>query len=172
MYLLCTSFGFIYVLAGLHLITLNYHVQILETGPWYHCCSWSDCAAKAWISGCLSGPSFFQHPYDRLARFSSCYSWVLSRISYCTLLLRLLVILYSWFIVSCSMITVYLCYYYWNVYYHCVFVLWFFPVLMLSVYTWGYFHPAYIRYSNVSVPTGIGRYRMVSKLRLSHLQYN
>jgi len=40
--------------------------------------------ARAWISSCLSGPSFFQPSYDRLARFSSCYSWVLSCISYCT----------------------------------------------------------------------------------------
>jgi len=37
-------------------------------------------------------------------------------------------------------------------------VLWFLPVLMLSVYTWGYFWPAYIRRSNVSVPAGSGRY--------------
>ena len=37
-------------------------------------------------------------------------------------------------------------------------VLWFLPVLMLSVYTWGYFWPAYIRRSNVFVPAGSGRY--------------
>ena len=36
MYLLCTSFGFIYVLAGLRLTTLNSHVQILVPGPWWH----------------------------------------------------------------------------------------------------------------------------------------
>jgi len=41
-------------------------------------------ATKTWISSCLSGPSFFQPPHDRLTRFSSYYSWVLSRISYCT----------------------------------------------------------------------------------------
>ena len=40
-------------------------------------------------------------------------------------------------------------------------VLWFLPVLMLSVYTWGYFWPAYIRCSNVSVPAGSGRYNEV-----------
>ena len=34
-----------YVLAGLHLTTLDPHVQILETGPWWPCCSWSECAA-------------------------------------------------------------------------------------------------------------------------------
>ena len=39
------------------------------------------------------------------------------------------------------------------------FVLWFFLVLMLSVYMWGYFQPAYIRRSNVSLPAGLGRYR-------------
>jgi len=42
-------------------------------------------------------------------------------------------------------------------------VLWFLPVLMLRVYTWGYFWPAYIRCSNVSVPAGSERYRMVSE---------
>ena len=41
-------------------------------------------AAGAWISSCLFGPSFFQPPHDRLVRFSSYYSWVLSYISYCT----------------------------------------------------------------------------------------
>ena len=45
--------------------------------------------------------------------------------------------------------------------YHCAYVLWFLPVLMLSVYTLGYFWPAYIRRSNVSVPSGSGRYRVV-----------
>jgi len=51
-------------------------------------------------------------------------------------------------------------------------VLFYLPVLMLSVYTWGYFRPAYVRHSNVSVPAGSGRYRLVSEPRLSHLQYN
>jgi len=37
-------------------------------------------------------------------------------------------------------------------------VLRFLLVLMLSVYTWGYFWPAYTRRSNVSVPAGSGRY--------------
>jgi len=55
-------------------------------------------------------------------------------------------------------ITVYLCYYCWNVYYHCASALWFLPVLMLSVYIWGYFRSAYLRRSNVSVPVGSGRY--------------
>ena len=44
------------------------------------------------------------------------------------------------------------------IFYHCASVLWFLPVLMLSVYTWGYFRPAYIRRSNVSVPAWSGRY--------------
>ena len=43
-------------------------------------------------------------------------------------------------------------------------VLWFLPVLMLSVYTWGYFWLAYIRRSNVSVPAGSGRYRVYQSL--------
>ena len=37
-------------------------------------------------------------------------------------------------------------------------VLWFLPILMLSAYMWGYFLPTCIRRSNVSVPTGLGRY--------------
>ena len=68
-----------------------------------------------------------------------------------------LMIIYSWDIISCLMITVYLCYY-WNIYCHCASVLWFLHVLMLSVYTWGYFWPAYIRCSNISVTAGSGRY--------------
>jgi len=35
----------LYVLAGLHLTTLDSHVQILETGPWRPCCSRSECTA-------------------------------------------------------------------------------------------------------------------------------
>jgi len=38
-------------------------------------------------------------------------------------------------------------------------VLWFLPVVMLSVYRWGYFWPAYIRRSNVSVSAGTGCYK-------------
>ena len=37
-------------------------------------------------------------------------------------------------------------------------VLWFSLVLMLSVYTWGYFRPAYVRCSDVPVPVGPGRH--------------
>ena len=35
----------LYVLVALSLITLDSHVQILETGPWWPCCSWSEYAA-------------------------------------------------------------------------------------------------------------------------------
>jgi len=35
----------LYVLAGLHLTTLDSHVQILEPGPWWLGCNWSECAA-------------------------------------------------------------------------------------------------------------------------------
>jgi len=42
---------------------------------------------------------------------------------------------------------------------------------MISVYTWGYFWPAYICHSNIFVPTGSGHYRMVSEPTLSHPQY-
>ena len=47
-------------------------------------------------------------------------------------------------------------------------VLWFLPVLMLSVYTWGYFWPAYIRRSNVFVPTGSGRYKGATQTNYFH----
>jgi len=67
--------------------------------------------------------------------------------------------IYSSDIISCLVITVYWCYYCWIVYYHYASVLWFLHVLMLSVYTLGYFWPTYIRRSNVSVPSGLGRYR-------------
>ena len=70
-----------YVLTGYFLTTLNPHIQILESELWWPCCSWSECAAEAWISGCFS---FFQPPLDRLARFSSYYLWVLSYLLYCT----------------------------------------------------------------------------------------
>ena len=66
--------------SGCFLTTLHPPVQILESGQWRPCCSRSECIAEAWISGCLSAPSFFQPPLDRLARFSFCYSWILSRI--------------------------------------------------------------------------------------------
>jgi len=48
-YLLCTPFGFIYVLAGLRLTTPDSHVQILEPGPWWPYCSWSECAANPFM---------------------------------------------------------------------------------------------------------------------------
>ena len=118
-------------------------------------------------------PLFFQPPLIRSRDSHLATREYFSVFLYCmSYLFCFLVIWYSWNIVSCLVITVYLCYYCWNVYYHCAFVLCFLHVLILSVYMLGYFHPAYIRHSNVSVPTGIGRYRMVSKLRLSHLQYN
>jgi len=43
--LICTPLGFIICTRGLHLITLYSHVQILESGPWWPCYSWSECAA-------------------------------------------------------------------------------------------------------------------------------
>jgi len=49
----------------------------------------------------------------------------------------------------------------------CASVLWFLLVLMLSVYTWGYFWPTYIHRSNTSY-LGIGVYKVVSEPRLSH----
>ena len=40
-------------------------------------------------------------------------------------------------------------------------VLWFFPILMIRVYMWGYFWPTYIRHSNVSAPAGSGHYNFI-----------
>ena len=68
---------------GYFLTTLNFHVQIWESGPWWTCWSWSQYATEAWISGCLSGAPFLSAPLNRLARFSSCYSWVFSVFLYC-----------------------------------------------------------------------------------------
>jgi len=86
------------------------------------------------------------------------------------LLLCFLVIIYSWDIISCLVITVYWCYYCWIVCYNCASVFWFLPVLILSVYTWGYFWPEYIRRNNVSVPAGSGRYN--NNLDLNSLDLN
>ena len=44
-YLICTPLGFIICTRGLHLITLNSHVQILEPVSWWIGCSWLKCAA-------------------------------------------------------------------------------------------------------------------------------
>ena len=44
--LICTPLGFIKCTHGLHPTTLNPHVQILESGSWWLCCSWSE-----WRSG-------------------------------------------------------------------------------------------------------------------------
>ena len=38
----------IYSLAWLHLRILDPHVQILESGPWWPYCSWSECVALWW----------------------------------------------------------------------------------------------------------------------------
>jgi len=40
----------LYVLTGLRLTTLNSHVQILETGPWWPCCIWSEYAADLFVT--------------------------------------------------------------------------------------------------------------------------
>ena len=61
---------------GCFLTTPDLHVQILEPGLWWPFYSWSEYAMEAWISCCLSGPYFLPALFDRLARFSSCYSWL------------------------------------------------------------------------------------------------
>ena len=44
-------------------------------------------------------------------------------------------------------------------------VLFYLHVLLLSVYAYGYFRPAYVRRSNVSVPSGSGRYNFAMLIR-------
>ena len=70
------------------------------------------------------------------------------------------------------MITIYLYYYCWNVYYHCASVLWFLPILMLRAYMWWYFHPAYICINNVFVPVGSGHYKASPAISLLSRLYN
>ena len=43
---------------GYFLTTLDLHMQIQEPGPWWPCCSWSECVVEAWISDCLSEVPF------------------------------------------------------------------------------------------------------------------
>jgi len=50
----------------------------------------------------------------------------------------------------------------WNVYTLCTSILWFWYVLMLNIYTRGYFCPAYIRRSSVFVSVRAGRYTLSS----------
>jgi len=35
---------------GCILTTLDFHVQILESGPWWSCCSWPECAADPFVT--------------------------------------------------------------------------------------------------------------------------
>ena len=47
--LICTPRGFIMCTRGLHLTTLDPRVHILESGPWWSCCSWSECVADPFV---------------------------------------------------------------------------------------------------------------------------
>jgi len=137
---------------GCFLTTLDLHVQILEPRPWWPYHSWSESVTKAWISDCLFGASFLS------ASLIGSRDSYLTTCKYFSIFLYYILYFYaSCHIVSCPVITVYLCYYCWNVYYHCAYVLWFLSVLMLGVYMWGCFRPAYICRSNVSVPARLGR---------------
>jgi len=82
-----------YVLVGL--LSDNHGPSCPDPGAWTMVafCSWSECAVKAWISGCLSRALFSSSPLDRLARFLSCYSLVFfSLFILHNILLRFLVI--------------------------------------------------------------------------------
>jgi len=93
------------------LTTLDPHVQILETRPWRPYCTWS-----VWRSGSVN----WQLPIRTLLLPASPWSareililLLVSTFPYFIvyfLLLCLLVIIYSWDIISCLVIIVYLCY--------------------------------------------------------------
>ena len=79
--LICKPLGFIICARGLHQTTFDSHVQILETRPWWPCCSWSEYAAdhsvtiRAHQKLGLS-PQLF-HPVSLLFGYRdlSCCSW-------------------------------------------------------------------------------------------------
>ena len=98
-WLLCMPLALLYVLAGLRLTTLNSHVQILETGPWWPCCSWSECAADPSVTievqqKLESSPQLFL-PVPLLfgSRDPSCCSW--APLSFC-ISLRLMYFCIFW----------------------------------------------------------------------------
>jgi len=148
---------------------LNLYVQTLELGPWWiFSIADQSSAVKAWIIGKPSEDLSSSPSYSALEILYCCL-WA----SFVLFIIVYLLINHNFaplgdvifmYIGSRSVITVYLYSSYWNVYYHCAFVLWFMPILMLSVYMWGYFHPACIRHSNVSVPAGLGCYRNCTKM--------
>jgi len=55
-------------------------------------------------------------------------------------------------------------YLYWTDCIYCVY----FSILRLSVYTWRYFHSAYIRRRSVPIPAGSGRYNKIRERTFSH----
>ena len=75
MYLLCTPFGFIYALAGLRLITLDSHVQILEPGSWQLGCSWSERAADSPVV--IRVQQKLRHRYSSSSQLFSCLALLL-----------------------------------------------------------------------------------------------
>jgi len=116
-----------YMYSGLHLTTQNSHVQILESGPWWSFCSWSECAADPLMV--IGVQQNLGHWCSSSSQLFSCLApevlLLLVRTSVfvylfmCYKLLYFLMMKYSCIIISLSVITMYLCYFYWNVYYHC-----------------------------------------------------
>ena len=99
-YLLCTQLASLYVLAGLRLTTLDSYVQILETGPWWPCCSCSECAADPSVMiGAqqklgLSPQLFLPVPLLFGSRDPSCCSW--APLSFCISLHMMYLCIFWW----------------------------------------------------------------------------
>jgi len=143
---------------GCFLTTLDLHVQIQEPGPWWPSVVDQSAQWKHGLAIIYSKPLFFQPPLissqDSHLSTREYFSAFLYCIS-CFALSGDLIFLEYCIMLCDNCVLVLFC---WNVYYHCAFVLWFFYVLMLSVYMWGYFRPEYIRRSNVSLHVGSGHY--------------
>jgi len=90
----------LYVLAELRLTTLNSYVQILETGPWWPCCSWSECAADPSVmigaQQMLGSSPQLSLPVPLLfgSRDSSCCSW--APLSFCIYLHMMYFYIFWW----------------------------------------------------------------------------
>ena len=68
--LICTPLGFIVCTGGLYLTTLDSHVQILEPGPWWPFCSWSECGADHFVATRVQQKLGYRHRSS--PKFLSC----------------------------------------------------------------------------------------------------
>ena len=141
--LICTPLDFTICTRGLHLTTLNSHVQILEPGLWWLSCNWSECAVD---------PPMVVRVQQKLRRrrsssfqLFSCLALEVSLTAREHLSTYVYSFMYCTFISSGDIIFLLYCItlcddhvlYYFVL--ECIlslcFRLWFLPILMLSVYT-------------------------------------